>query len=355
MTVSSADVWLTRLPFVQPFTTANGEQRFRNAVIVRISDVDEVSGWAECVADSTPYTAPESAESAYAALAVDLTNLRSWPGQLSRPMIAATVEAAMADLSARRRGWSLAAEYGGSPGPVEVGAVIGEESVERTLALVEQRMREGYGRIKLKQSGNDWTTVTAVRAAFPTAPLAVDANGSLILDDLDVSALDRLGLVFVEQPFPAGAHRDHRRFRQLSTTPVCLDESVRSMTDLEEAGSDAADLIAVKPGPVGGVIAATALVKRAAELGVGVLVGGMLETGIGRGHALAFARSVPTAEPADLPGSAHYLSADLTSRWQATEGTITVPDEPGLGQSVDLDTIDRFAVSHHRTTLTASS
>ncbi len=345
--LGSADVWLTRVPFVKPFATANGVQVSRNAVILRLTDVDGVDGWAECVADSTPYTAPESAESAFAALATDLDGILGWPGSRLRPMIAATVEGALSDLSARRQGRSLATEYGGSPGTVEVGAVIGDEPIDRTIVMVEERIRNGYRRIKLKQSGNDWSRVAAVRSAFPDAPLAVDANGSLHLDELDIAAVDRLDLVFVEQPFPAAAYDEHRRFRERSTTPVCLDESIRSLSELDEAGPDAGAIIAVKPGPLGGVARAGEVARRARELGLGVLVGGMLETGIGRGHALAFARSAPTTEPADLPGSAHYLASDLTERWVVEQGAIAVPDRPGLGQDVDLANLERLAGFHH--------
>jgi len=342
-----ADVWLARVPFVKPFATANGVQGSRNAVILRLTDVTGARGWAECVADSTPYTAPESAESAFASLATDLDGILRWPTDQHRPMIAATVDGALSDLSARQQGRSLASEYGGSPGKVVVGAVIGEEPIDRTIEMVEERIADGYRRIKLKQLGNDWSRITAVRSTFPDAPLAVDANGSLRLDDLDLAVLDRLELAFLEQPFPAKEHDEHRRFRTRSTTPVCLDESIRSLADLEEAGADAADIIAVKPGPLGGVARAGDVARRARELGLGVLVGGMLETGIGRGHALAFARSAPTTEAADLPGSAHYLTADLTNRWVVEGGAITVPDRPGLGQEVDLANLERFAGAHH--------
>lgn len=345
----ATDVWLVRIPFVSPLITAHGVQTHRNAVILRIRDSDGYEGWGECVADNTPYTAPESAETAYAALTADGDDIAPWPGRPGRPLVSAVVAGAFDDLAARRTERPLAALYGAEPGPVEVGAVIAHDSVEAAVAAAGRRLQEGYRRIKLKVRGNDWEAVKAVRGAFPAAPLAVDANGSLDTNDLDIDAVDRLALVFVEQPFGVGDWSGHAEFRRRSSTPVCLDESVRSVGDLEQATAlEAVDIVAIKPGTVGGVAAAAEIASRARRLGTGVLVGGMLETGIGRGHALAFARSPTVTQPADLPGSAHYLAGDLTDRWQAVEGVIMVPAEPGLGRSVDMAALEEYTTAHHR-------
>lgn len=345
----AAEVRLLAIPFVKPFVSARGTQTHRNAVIVSIEDAGGLTGWGECVADATTYTAPETAATAFSRLARSLADLVALRFDTTHPLVAAAVAAAVADLTARRRGQPLAVQYGATPGPVAVGAVVGDGDPSDVIETVSELLEEGYRRIKIKVDGNHWETVAAVRSTFPTAPLAIDANGSIDPHDLAVDRLDGLRLDFVEQPFAREELTQHAELRSRSATPVCLDESIRTLEELDTATArGAADLITIKPGMVGGVDNAIAMARLAHERGVGVWVGGMLESGVGRGHSLAFARTEWMTAPADLAASNRYFVDDIVEPWTAVSGVITVPDTPGLGRSIDLGHLDRYTVSRHR-------
>ncbi len=108
------------------------------------------------------------------------------------------------------------------------------------------------------------------------------------LDDL--TALDQLGLLYVEQPFAADELVLHARLQSRMETPVCLDESIESVGDFESAlALDAGRVVNIKVGRVGGIWNAKAIHDRCHVAGVPVWCGGLMETGIGQSECLALA------------------------------------------------------------------
>src|SRR5207245_2652741 len=105
------------------------------------------------------------------------------------------------------------------------------------LRTVERYLRDGYRRVKLKiEPGRDVEVVRAARNAFGDIPLFVDANGAYTLCDVNVfRALDEFGLMMFEQPFPGPALEDLAELRQHVRTPICLDEGLDSIVQLERA------------------------------------------------------------------------------------------------------------------------
>jgi O-succinylbenzoate synthase len=81
--------------------------------------------------------------------------------------------------------------------------------------------------------------------------------------------------------------------------------------------------------------------------GVPVWCGGMLESGIGRGHNVALASLPNFSLPGDLSPSSRYWAQDIvTPEWTMdAEGMVRVPVEaPGIGVTVDVDRIDDLTV-----------
>ncbi len=81
----------------------------------------------------------------------------------------------------------------------------------------------------------------------------------------------------------------------------------------------------LKPARVGGVRAALDVHDLALARGVPLWVGGMLETGVGKAVAVAFAALPGAVLPGDLPSSSRWFEADLTEPWVvAADGTMAV-------------------------------
>ena len=316
-----------------PFVTAHGIEEDKQVVLVRAVGPDGLEGWGECPALSLPSYTGEWADGAEAVLRRFLVPaaLAGRPsGVVGHPMASAAVEAALVQLRLAGAGLSLASWLGAVRDRVPCGVAVGiASSVDALVTEVAAHVAAGYRRVKVKvRPGWDVEPVAAVRATWPDLALGVDANGSYLVDDLDgpLAALDRFELVEIEQPLPARDLMGTATVRRALRTPVCLDESITSAHDLEVAlAVGACDYVNVKPARVGGIAAALAVHDLALERGVPLWVGGMLESGVGKAVAVAFAALPGAVLPGDLAASARWFEADLTDPWVVdADGTMAV-------------------------------
>jgi O-succinylbenzoate synthase len=266
-------------------------------------------------------------------------------------MAKAALEMALWELEARKQLVSLSRLLGGTREQVETGISIGIQSDPETLARKAQRHHdEGYRRIKLKiKPGEDVRHVAAVREALgDEVPISVDANASYTRNDLEaLRALDRFGLVMIEQPLGWDDRVQHAALQTQLRTPICLDESIRRLEHAQEAIElQSARVVNIKPGRVGGFGSARAIHDLCQHHGLAVWCGGMLESGIGRAHNVALASLPNFTHPGDISPSRRYWERDIvTPEWTMADGVVDVPvHEPGMGVRVNLDRVDDVTV-----------
>lgn len=349
------------MPLKTPFVTAQGTEYVRRLLIIEAS-ANDLTGYGEVSVLSAPYyteETPETARSILASFLIPIALATEWrdPRELAQAftrvrrhhMAKAGLEAAAWDLYAQTKGLSLAQALGGTRPHIEAGAVVEMASdTDSLLATVEQRIKEGYRRIKLKiEPGSDFEPLQAVREAFPDVALAADANGSYNVRQIDdLKRLDTLGLTMLEQPFAPPDLVDHARLQAEMKTALCLDESIEGLHDAYQAITlGSCRIFNIKPARVGGTSAAIAIHDLAQAHGLPVWCGGMLESGIGRAHCLAVAALPGFKLPADLSGSARYWHEDIIEpEVVAEDGLISVPQGVGLGYRVRRDLLERFTV-----------
>ncbi len=331
--LTDLEVVRTVLPLRRPFVTAHGVERERQVVLVRATGTDGAAGWGECPALGAPTYTGEWADGAEVVLRRFLVPaaLAGRPdGVVGHPMAAGAVEVAILQLRLAAAGASLAGWLGAVRDRVPCGVAVGRaESVDELVDEVAEHVAAGYRRVKLKvHPGWDVEPVRAVRATWPDLAIGADANGSYGLGDLGgvLRVLDGLGLVELEQPLPASDLLGTAAVRAALATPVCLDESITCADDLALAlAVGACDHVNLKPARVGGVAAALAVHDLAEARGVPLWVGGMLETGIGKAVALAFAALPGATLPGDLPASSRWFDHDLTEPFELDpDGTMRV-------------------------------
>ncbi len=363
LTVRSIELREVALPLVCPFRTSFGEERDKRAILVRVdAEVGgrDAAGWGECVASSEPRYSEEWLEPAWLTLHRHLCPSLGEGGPLASPddvqerlrwarghrMAKAAVEAAVLDAWLRSAGASLAAHLGGVRDRIPCGVSVGiAPSVDAMLEEIQSYVRRGYLRVKLKiEPGRDLDVVRAVRRALPDTPLSVDANAAYSLSDIPLfEALDEFGLVMIEQPLDHEDLADHARLQSRLSTPICLDESIRSARDAAAAiDLGACRVINIKPGRVGGPLEAKRVHDVALARDVPVWIGGMLETGIGRAVNLALAALPGVTMPGDTSASDRYFERDLVTApfVLADDGTMPVPQGPGIGVEVDPDRLE---------------
>lgn len=368
MTGSSLRVELrrVRLGVAEPFRAAHGTTSDRELIVVRVVDPDGLVGWGECAALAQPgYTAEYLdgcwlllTEVLVPAVIADPTAAHEVMGRIvGHPMAKAAVVGALIDLDLRARGRALSeALADGAPVRERVPstAVVGlYDDLDALVARVAEAIEIGHRSVKLKIApGNDARVVRVIRQTWPDLPLAVDANGSYANADVALEALRAVvsaadgRLDVIEQPLPADDLVGSAVLARRLDVPIALDESIGSIGDACTAlAIGAMGAVNVKPARVGGPLAAMAVAQVVASEGHTVFCGGMLESGLGRAAALAFAAQSVCDGPTDLGPSARYHHVDLTPPFVLEDGCLRVPSGSGIGVEPDPSTLDACTVT----------
>jgi o-succinylbenzoate synthase len=351
-----------RLPLVHFFETSFGRTTEREIILVEVR-AGGLSGWGEVTAGEHPFYNEEWTESAwlilrdYVAPPVLGRQLASAQqvAALSRHirghlMARGGLEAAAWDLEARLEGIPLWKKIGGSRREIPCGVSIGiQESVAQLLETTEREVAAGYQRIKIKiKPGWDVDVVRQVRERFPAIKLMADANSAYSLADADhLRKLDDFYLMMIEQPLRHDDIIDHAELQSRLSTPICLDECIRSAHHADQAVRlRACGVINIKLGRVGGFGEARRVHDAAQAAGLPVWCGGMLESGIGRAHNIALSTLPNFVLPGDVSASKRYWQRDIIHPPVETtpQGTILVRDEPGFGYQLDHDYIRHLTV-----------
>jgi O-succinylbenzoate synthase len=363
MNLSSLTLHHLSMPLVAPFETSFGRETARECIIIELR-ADGLTGYGECVASREPGYNYETTGTAWhilkdfiapLMLEQDVRDAADFQHRVERirghHLAKAGVEMALWDLLGKREGKSLKEMFGGTRDKVEVGVSIGiQESAPALARTVESYLGQGYRRVKIKiKPGREVEESVAVRKAYPSLRLQVDANSAYTLESARVlKKIDDLNLLLIEQPLFEDDIWDHRLLQAEFKTPICLDESVVSPRHARYAlEMKACKIINVKPARVGGLSQAIAIHDYCFAQRVPVWCGGMLETGIGRASNLALASLPGFVLPGDISASDRYYHRDITNeRFKLNDdSTITVPNGAGLGVTIDEAALKEFSLA----------
>jgi len=153
----------------------------------------------------------------------------------------------------------------------------------------------------------------AVRRQHPDHPIHIDTNSGYRLADLPLfRQVDELNLAMIEQPLAHDDLVDHAELQRQIRTPVCLDESITGLRQVEQAIALAAcRYVNIKPGRVGGLTIAVKIHNACQAAGIPCWVGGMLESAVGASHCTALAMLPNFTYPADIFPSSRFYREDL--------------------------------------------
>jgi o-succinylbenzoate synthase len=350
------------MPLAYPFETSFGLTTDRRILLVEIES-DGLTAWGECVAGEHPYFSEETIDTAWiiteAELAPKLLDAELTGGgdcpNVFRPvrghrMAKAALENAVWDLEAQMEDLPLAALLGGTRKVIPCGVSIGiQPSLERLLDKIDTELAAGYQRIKLKcKPGWDTHIFEAVRERWPEIMLSCDANSAYRMKDCDhIVSWDQFKLLMIEQPLWHDDFYFHSMLQSRLETAICLDESIRNRRDaLAAIDVGSCRIINIKVGRVGGFSEAIAVHNAAAERGIPVWCGGMLETGIGRAHNIALSSLPNFSLPGDVSASSRYWTQDIVEPpiTVSSSGEIVVPTTTGSGFAIRKDRIEALTV-----------
>lgn len=361
MKIDRIEQFAVKMPLRHPFETSFGREESAYKVIVAVH-ADGLVGWGESPVERLPLYSSETVATVWHAqrdglipllLGAEPAHAADAPALLKpirgHNMAKAGLEAALWDLEAQQAGVSLRELIGGTRERVSVGVSVGiQPTVDELLDRIAAFLVQGYRRIKVKiKPGWDYDVLAAIRGRFPEVALMADANSAFTLEDAPLLwSLGEFGLLMLEQPLAYDDLLEHAALQRESYVPICLDESITTPRRAVEALElEACRIINIKPPRVSGISAAKAIHDLCHAREVPVWCGGMLESGIGRAANLAVSSLPGFTLPGDVSASDRYWDEDVIEEVFTlnSDGTITVPQRPGLGVTVRRDRLEKFA------------
>jgi o-succinylbenzoate synthase len=350
------------MPLAHPFETSFGITTARRILLVELES-DGLIAWGECVAGEHPYFSDETIDTAWIVTETELAprlldaDLTGAGGVVDlfkqvrgHRMAKAALENAVWDLEAQVERKSLSNLLGGTRSVIPCGVSIGiQPSPEQLMEKIAAELDDGYQRVKLKcKPGWDNRIFEAVRTRWPDITLSCDANSAYRMRDFDhIASWDQFNLLMIEQPLWYDDFYFHSMLQKRLDTSICLDESIRNRRDaLAAIEMESCRIINIKAGRVGGFSEAIAVHNVAAERGIPVWCGGMLETGIGRSHNIALSSLPNFSLPGDVSASSRYWVEDIIEPavTVSAQGEIAVPTTVGRGFEVRRDRIEALTV-----------
>ncbi len=326
---------IVSLELAETFTIARGSQDVAEVVEVEIRHLG-VSGFGEAAPIERYRESATSALAYVESVAGDLGDdpfaLDEVMARLPKEEFAArsAIDAALHDLCGKLAGepvWRfLGLQRLGPPTSWTIGLAAPDEMAAKAArAEADGRFR----RLKLKLGGGDGLDVERVRAVRgeTAVPLQVDVNEFWTLDEaLDaLPQLDELGVEYCEQPLPAGS-ADGVALKKASPVPIYVDEDCHTLADVAACAS-IADGVNIKLAKSGGIAEGVRMAHAARAAGLGVMLGCMVESGLGIAAGAAMAG---LCDHVDLDGNL-LIAADPWPGVELVDGVQVPSDDPGLG------------------------
>ena len=363
MKVTNVAVGIVEVPLRSTFTTAHGSLAVQRSVIARVDtdeglvgwgNVDPAPGYSEMTVDQV--LASVDGALAPAIVGLDPLNVIAALARMedTRPHdkeAHALLEMALLDIKGKALGapvWSL---LGGRVRErVALNAWIGAVPAAKAASEAAGWCAQGFRSAKIKVGGrfeDDVARVAAVREAVGgRMSLRVDAN-----EGLDVEGAIRLAhglapydLVLFEQPVQRRDLPGLARVRRASTIPIMADESVRDgRSVIEIIRHEAADLIKVKVMKQGGLLRTLQLVAVAEAAGLRVVLGhgfGLWVSTLAEVHVAAATPAI--IDGCEAVGPLKMAGEVVVNPPDIVDGSVRVPETPGLGVQVDEDLLARY-------------
>jgi L-alanine-DL-glutamate epimerase-like enolase superfamily enzyme len=325
--------WSATLQLAETFVISRSSEDEAEVVHVEIRH-DGESGYGEAAPIERYQESPDSAL-AYVAEAAD--SVGNDPFALEEIMARlpprefaarAAIDAALHDLCGKLAGmpvWQLLGLRRSGP-PTSWTVWLGDPD---DMAERAQRAAAGFKRLKLKLGARDGLDVERVRAvrSVTELPLQVDVNEAWSLEEAleALPELVALGVEYCEQPLRAG-DAGGSELKRRSPIPIYVDEDCHTLADVA-ACAERAHGINIKLAKSGGIREAVRMAHAARALGLGVMLGCMVESGLG---ISAGAQIASLCDHVDLDGNL-LLAHDPWPGVEYVDGVQLPPERPGLG------------------------
>jgi L-alanine-DL-glutamate epimerase-like enolase superfamily enzyme len=280
------------------------------------------------------------------------------------PYAKAAVDIALHDLAGKHLGVPVHDLLGGQHRDrLPIAHSLGIMDPDDAVAEAEQAVAEGVETIKVKAGLDPERDVALIRrlreALGPDVAIRVDANEGYELPSEAsrvIREMEAYDIEYMEQP--VADVRDLAEVARDVDVPIMADEGAwtrRNVLELRE--HRAAELFALYVTKPGGLHRANQVGVVAESAGMRCDIGGSIEMGIGNAANLHLGAAVPIAGlasvvPVNRPAedydgqiaSVYYEDDIVAEPFVHEDGSVLVPEGPGLGVEVDEEKLAKYSI-----------
>lgn len=349
-----------------------------NWVFVRLETDDGIEGWGEATLEYREHTVEAALLALRHGLAGrDLGNIQGWWQDAYRdaywrggPVLTSAlsaIEMALWDIKGKALGVPVYELLGGKLRPsVECyanGWFAGAKSPEAFAEKARDAVAWGYRALKWDPFGSAFRTLTrpALRDALAVveavadavegkADIIIEAHGRFELPAARriAAALEPYGVLWLEEPLIPGNLANYVSLRAGTSTPISLGERLYTRWDFREVfASGCADVVQPDVSHAGGIWE-TRTIASLAELWQVSFAPHNPSGPVANAATLQLAACTPNFTYLETMATDVPWRREIADEsWVLTDGTVRIPDTPGLGVQIDPDAIARHPYVRH--------
>lgn len=369
--IVDAEIFEIEAAFVTPYKLTHGTVATTRAVMIKLTDADDVVGWGEANAAQS-FTGETSGDVAVALkdvlLPAVLAAKSPEPGRIERILDdlmgkqlygKGAVTMALLDILGKRLNVPVSTLLGGAlRSSLPVLWPLSNGTYEDDVAVIDEKAALGFRSFMLKMGTSPIADEIARVAALEKhygdhVRFIADANQGWTREQSRafLDGVKGSGLAFVEQPVEGADLEGLAALARSTDFPISVDESLIGLQVAGRIASlGAASIFSIKSSKNGGPLRAQRIAAVAEAFGLKCYMNSMLEFGITQAASLQHALTI-----ANLVDFGHAYMSTLRLAQDPTDfgsfvqnGMVTPPNRPGLGVHVDEDHVRRLAVDNHR-------
>ncbi len=373
MQINSIEAIPVRLPLKSVVTLSRGVSRTieegTQIILVKLTADDGTVGWGE--AGPSRRWSAETTHSCYTTIKhylapivvgrdpFDIAGLHEAmntelapgldPGQ---PVAKAAIDLAVHDLICKHLGINLQSWIGAKGADrIELSYLVSAPGPDEISKVVQAGLDQGFRSFKVKVGHDPDGDIVNMRTAMEVARDCVvwpDANQGYTLDQALRAArgFEALGVELFEQPIPMTDVYGMKKLLSATSMNISLDEAAMGLPFvIELIRREAVEGLVIKVNKVGGIHYGRQLCDLAHNAGFKLIGSGLMDAPIGFAASVHLFAAYGIDFPADLNGPQH-IAEDYSAKPLPMDGQFAlVPNEPGLGVTMDEDKIAEFAIA----------
>lgn len=353
MRITRISVFQKDLPLAEPYWLSGGRLRFDvlDATFVKIETDEGITGWGEGTPWGHTYLPAHGPgiragieTMANAVLDLDPRKLElveramdlTLPGHLYAKQ---PIDMACWDILGQSCGMPIADLLGGKRASgTAVASSVSNGSPEEMMGIINSYRNRGYIAHSAKVGGSDLDNdikrirhIESQRAEDEIILYDVNRAWTRREASIVMNAVADLGVTFEQ---PGESLEDIERIRQVTTSPISVDESLVTLQDATRIARDGvADVFGIKINRVGGLTKARRIRDVAMAHGIQMFIMATGGTVMADNEAAHLAQSIPDEFIRACWSCQDMLTIDIApgSGPRCVDGFITINDSPGLG------------------------